>query len=168
MGRYSTAMLRRGGIVAAIALAVGLLGGSGPPACGDHFLVRGGTVVGHRFGGFSTGADYLHEQKGRQAVLLSFDWAVNIVPIFSWGSDIAAEVSELTALVVSRPVREGSLLLVGLGGVSAGKLGEGRITRPLLRLTLTSGLGKVVVGQIRASAAPSLGVLTDLSLGVGF
>lgn len=139
--------------------------GLGFPAFSNSLVMRGGVAGGEGLVGMCVGVDYVH---GGQAVVVSLDWAVNVEGIFNWNEETTQDADRLTALAASWPISRRLPLFLGAGLASVTRANDSRLTQPVLRLTLTSGFNRLVVTQIRLTAAASLGVVADVSLGVGF
>lgn len=155
-------------MLVAAALAAWLLAGSGLPAFSDNVVLRSGLVGGEGMLGMLFGADYVHTQAGHMPIIVSLDEGVNLNALFAWGTDTTGDTDEFTSLLVSHPVAAGSPVLIGAGLIRASRWEQNKLTQPALRLTLTTNPSKLLVGQVRLTSVAALGVITDLSLGIGF
>jgi len=161
-------MFEKKSAAAGFLLSTCMLVGFSLPAFSDSLVVRGGVLGGEGLVGVSAGVDYVHAQKGLKPIVVSLDEGVNVEGIFAWDSEPTPTADEFTSLVVSRPVAAGSRVLFGAGLVSVRRRDQGRFTQPALRLTFTSGLNRLLVGQFRLTDVAALGLVADVCLGIGF
>lgn len=150
------------------AVSAWLVVGFSLPAFADNVVVRSGFVGGEGMLGMLFWVDYVHTREGHKPIIVSLDEGVNLNALFAWGTDTTGDTGHFTSLLVSRPVAAGSAVLIGAGLIRASRWEQSKLTQPAFRLTLTSGLGRLLVGQVRLTSVAALGVVTDLSLGLAF
>ena len=157
----------RKALVSSVLLA-GLVLGTCLPSFAVGVTFRGGMVGGDRMAGLSFGVDYLHEQRDRRPVVFSLDEVVNVVGIFDIFAESPPPVGSYTALIVSTPPSARSPVFFGGGAVLLNRRDAGANVQPAARLTFSTGFHRLLLAQLRITAAPKLGVVGEISTGIGF